>query len=186
MFKIINYSIYLKVHSFAGWCVNFPVGESCFYLGLSPHTLVLKQRDAISWRCASDKRIPAEAPTGDEERVRKWNKQVNETHAHIRNPTVRLHTPLDTPTVKGWIWFIAAISRYIPNLQIIYYYSFLRPNDSFFFVTQTRNGITYISEELLMCRSQKALIICPMIGGRDCVFVANADGQNERVRVSWI
>lgn len=58
-----------KVHSFRD--VGVAPGESCFYLSLSPLTLVLKQRDAVSWGCESDKRIPAETPKGDEETVRK-------------------------------------------------------------------------------------------------------------------
>lgn len=80
------------------------VGNPYLYLRLSPpHTLVLKQRDAVSWGCGSDKRIPAETPKGVEETLRKRNKPVNETHAHSRDLTVGLHTPLDTSTVKGRI-----------------------------------------------------------------------------------
>lgn len=32
--------------------------------GSSSRAAVLRRRDAVSWRCESDKRIPAEAPTG--------------------------------------------------------------------------------------------------------------------------
>lgn len=71
LFKLIKDSIYQKAHSVSGRRVNVTVGESCFYLSLSPHTLVLKQRYAVSWCCGSDKRIPAETPKGDEETVRK-------------------------------------------------------------------------------------------------------------------
>lgn len=93
-----------------------------FYLSLSPHTLVLKQRDAVSWCCGSDKRIPAETPKGVEETVRKWKKKKASqwdahTHTHI-HLTVGLHTPLDTLTVKGWIWFIAVLLWYMSNMNL--------------------------------------------------------------------
>lgn len=44
-------------------CESHPVRR----LFLPPHTLVLKQRDAVSWCSGSDKRIPAETPEGVEE-----------------------------------------------------------------------------------------------------------------------
>lgn len=39
--------------------------------GSSSRVAVLRWRDAVSWRCESDKRIPAETPTGAEETLGK-------------------------------------------------------------------------------------------------------------------
>lgn len=60
--------------------------------GSSPRAAALRRRDAVSWRCESDKRIPAEAPTGAEATLAKWNKAVNETRAHTRRTHAHTHT----------------------------------------------------------------------------------------------
>lgn len=52
------------------------------FLFLSPGTLVLKERDTVSWCFGSDKRIPAETLEEIEGTLGKRNQPVNETHAH--------------------------------------------------------------------------------------------------------
>lgn len=56
------------------------------FLFLSPHTAVLKQRDAVSWCFGSDKRIPAETPEGVEETL-----EENETNQPMRQSYPHTH-----------------------------------------------------------------------------------------------
>lgn len=66
------------------WCVQ---SRGLFFFlifiwALCPRTAALKPRDAVSWCCESDKRIPAETPRGTGETLK-----MKQAHTHTHTQT---------------------------------------------------------------------------------------------------